>query len=207
MTDPQAAAAAPGASPPDQPQPIGPGTTPGPDAQLPARHRDAASPGEEIASHYSGCYGCGAKHPCGLHMQVFAGEGLTLRASFEVGAMHQGAPGLAHGGLLTAAIDEALGALNWLLMEPAVTARLETNFVRPVPVGTDLVLDARIVGVDGRKVYTAAIGRLGAHGPVAVTASALFIQVGIGHFRKHGRAQEVAAAIAEGVGARAEMNP
>jgi acyl-coenzyme A thioesterase PaaI-like protein len=193
---------------PQIPQPIGPGTTPGPEAVVPQRHPDAATPGAEITSHYRLCFGCGAEHPCGLHMRVFAGEALTLRASLEVGPMHQGAPGLAHGGLLTAAIDEALGALNWLLMSPAVTARLETNFVRPVPVGADLVLDARIVGLDGRKVYTAAVGRLGEGGPVAVTASALFIQVSVGHFRAHGRAEEVAAAIASGdAGPRAEMNP
>jgi acyl-coenzyme A thioesterase PaaI-like protein len=139
---------------------------------------------------------------------VHAGEGLRLSATFEVGPLHQGAPGLAHGGLLTAAIDEALGALNWLLMAPAVTARLETNFVRPVPVGSLLVLDARIVGVSGRKVYTAAVGRLGADGPIAVTASGLFIQVQLGHFRQHGRPVEVEAAIAAGdAGPRAEMNP
>lgn len=191
-----------------EPQPIGPGTTPGPAAVVPARHPDAAAPGAEIASHYRHCYGCGEDHPSGLRMRVFAGEGLTLQATFEVGPVHQGAPGLAHGGLLTAAVDEALGALNWLLMRPAVTARLETNFVRPVPVGSSLALDARIVAVDGRKVYTAAVGRLGPGGPVAVTASGLFIQVEVGHFRQHGRAQEVAAAIAGGdAGPRAEMNP
>jgi acyl-coenzyme A thioesterase PaaI-like protein len=193
---------------PQMPQPIGPGTTPGPTAVVPQRDPEAAVPGAEITSHYRHCFGCGADHPCGLHMQVFAGPDLTLRATLEVGPMHQGAPGLAHGGLLTAAIDEALGALNWLLMAPAVTARLETNFVRPVPVGADLVLDARIVGVDGRKVYTAAVGRLGQEGPVAVTASALFIQVPIGHFRAHGRSDEVTAAIAAGdAGPRLEMNP
>jgi acyl-coenzyme A thioesterase PaaI-like protein len=190
------------------PQPIGPGTTPGPEAIVPDRHPDAAAPGTEIASHYRLCYGCGEDHPSGLGMRVIAGPGLTLRAAFEVGALHQGAPGLAHGGLLTAAVDEALGALNWLLMRPAVTARLETNFVRPVPVGTVLELDARIVAVDGRKVYTAAVGRLGSDGPVAVTASGLFIQVQLGHFREHGRPQEVAEAIARGdAGLRAEMNP
>lgn len=191
-----------------RPEPVGPGTTPGPDAVVPDRHADAAAPGTEIASHYRNCFGCGAEHPSGLRMRVHAGDGLTLHATFEVGALHQGAPGLAHGGLLTAAIDEALGALNWLLMRPAVTARLETNFLRPVPVGTVLELDARIVGVDRRKVYTAAIGRLGPDGPVAVTASGLFIQVEVGHFRQHGREQEVAAAIASGdSGLRAEMNP
>lgn len=188
--------------------PIGPGTTPGPEAVVPERHPDAAVPGTEIASHYRHCFGCGEDHPGGLHLRVHAGEGLRLSATFEVGPLHQGAPGLAHGGLLTAAIDEALGALNWLLMAPAVTARLETTFVRPVPVGSLLVLDARIVGVSGRKVYTAAVGRLGAGGPVAVTASGLFIQVQPGHFRQHGRPVEVEAAIAAGeAGPRAEMNP
>ncbi|HYN57638.1 MAG TPA: PaaI family thioesterase [Motilibacterales bacterium] len=191
-----------------EPQPIGPGTTPGPDAVLPLRSPDAVLPGALIASHYRHCFGCGAEHPAGLHMQVQAGPELSLSASFEVSPAHQGAPGLAHGGLLTAAVDEVLGALNWLLMRPAVTARLETNFVRPVPVGSVLDLQARITGVEGRKVYTAAIGRLGPDGPIAVTASALFIQVEIGHFRSHGRPAEVALAIADGdAGPPAEMNP
>jgi hypothetical protein len=67
---------------------------------------------------------------------------------------------------------------------------------------------ARITGVSGRKVYTAAIGRLGSDGPIAVTASALFIQVQVGHFRSHGRPTEVALAIADGdPGPPAEMNP
>lgn len=192
-----------------EPQPIGAATTPGPDAVLPDRHPDAAPPGAEIGSHYRLCFGCGADHPSGLRMRILAGEGLTLHATFEVGTLHQGAPGLAHGGLLTAAVDETLGALNWLLMMPAVTARLETTFVRPVPVGSVLELSARIVGLAGRKVYTAAIGRLGADGPIAVTASGLFIQVPLGHFREHGRAQEVAEAFAEGAapGGRVELNP
>jgi len=191
-----------------QPEPIGPGTTPGPQAIVPPRHPDAAQPGTPIGSHYRHCFGCGSAHPTGLHMLVTAGHGLTLSASFEVGPAHQGAPGLAHGGLLTAAVDEVLGALNWLLLRPAVTARLETNFTRPVPVGSVLDLQARITGVDGRKVYTAAIARLGPGGPVAVTASALFIRVEIGHFRSHGRPSEVALAIADGdAGPPAEMNP
>ena len=190
------------------PQPAGPATTPGPHAIVPERHPLAAAPGTEIGSHYRNCYGCGEDHVSGLHMRVLADEGLSLRATFEVGTAHQGAPGLAHGGVLTAALDEALGALNWLLMHPAVTARLETDFRRPVPVGTLMAIEARIVAVDGRKVYTAAIGRLGPDGPVAVAASALFLQVELEHFRVHGRAREVAEAIVPG-GTRpaVELNP
>lgn len=125
-------------------------------------------------------------------MRVFATEGLGISGEFEVTEHHQGAPGIAHGGLLAAAFDEALGALNWLLLRPAVTARLETDFRMPVPVGERLYIDGRITGIDGRKVYTRAVGHLGApDGPEALAAAALFIQVGLDHFRDHGRAEDV----------------
>ena len=93
-------------------------------------------------------------------------------------------------------------------MRPAVTARLETSFVRPVPVGAVLEIEAEILAVEGRKVYTAAVGRLGPSGPVAVEASAVFVQVDLAHFRRHGRAREVAEARVPGAAPPAvELNP
>jgi acyl-coenzyme A thioesterase PaaI-like protein len=96
---------------------------------------------------------------------------------------HQGAPGLAHGGLLSLAFDEALGKLMWLIRSPAVTGRLETEFLIPVPIGTTLHISAEITGQQGRKVYTAAVGRLNSpEGEIAVRAAALFIIVPMEHF-------------------------
>ena len=173
-------------------------TAPPPEATRPERHPDAPAPGQPLGPHYLRCFGCGPEHPTGLHLQVVAGEGLTLRALFSVTEHHQGAPGLAHGGLLSTAFDESLGALNWLTRTPAVTARLETDFRRPVPVGTTLHIDAAITGVQGRKIWTAAVGRLDAwDGPVAVNAAALFLAVDLEHFRQHGRPEDVDAAVAE----------
>jgi len=131
-------------------------------------------------------------------MSITAGEGLTVHGVFRVTEHHQGAPGLAHGGVLTTAVDEILGSLNWLLAGPAVTGRLECDFRRPVPVGTDLVVEAEVVGQRGRKVYTRATGRLNApDGPVAITAAAIFVQVPLQHFVDHGSAQQVEQAIAD----------
>ncbi len=96
--------------------------------------------------------------------------------------------------MLISALDETLGLLNWIIGKPAVTAHLETAFLRPVPVGSRVVLDAAVTGVSGRKIYSAAVGRLGEDGPVAVKASGLFIQVQPAHFREHGRAEDVVAA-------------
>jgi len=171
-------------------------TSPPPDAVLPMRAPNAPAPGSAIPSHYRWCFGCGSEHPTGLHMQITAGEGLTVTGVFTATEDHQGAPGLAHGGLLTTAMDEILGSLNWLLAGPAVTGRLEVDFRRPVPVGSRLVVSADVVGVKGRKVFTRALGRLGdADGPVAVSAAALFIQVPLQHFVDHGTAEHVQRAI------------
>jgi acyl-coenzyme A thioesterase PaaI-like protein len=167
-------------------------TEPPDDAVVPQRHADALAPGEEILSHYPRCFACGTDHAMGLHMRIYAEEGLSVSAEFEVTEYHQGAPGLAHGGLLAAAFDEALGALNWLVRVPAVTARLETDFTAPVPVSRIVHIDAHLDGIAGRKVYTHAIGRLdGPQGPIVLRSRALFLQVPMSHFQDHGRTEDV----------------
>ncbi|GHH80741.1 thioesterase [Kitasatospora indigofera] len=171
-------------------------TTPPQEAVLPPRAPEAPAPGTLVGSHYDHCFGCGPQHPAGLRMTVVAGEGLDVTAEFTVGAGHQGGPGLAHGGLLTTAMDETLGSLNWLLHAAAVTGRLETDFVRPVPVDSVLHIRARITGVHGRKIYSAAEGRIGGpDGPVAIRAQALFIQVKLEHFTQHGRPEDIKKAL------------
>jgi len=162
------------------------------DAVQPERHLDAPAPGQAIASHYRNCFGCGQDHPTGLHIAITAGEGLTISSEFEVTEHHQGAPGIAHGGLLALAFDESLSATNWLIRVPAVTAHLEVSYRLPVPVGTRVFINAEIRAVKGRKMWSQAEGRLNSpDGPVGVVAEALFMQVGLEHFAKFGRAQDL----------------
>jgi acyl-coenzyme A thioesterase PaaI-like protein len=166
------------------------------DAVPPVRHPDAPAPGELLGAHYDQCFGCGDQQPHGLHVQARAGEGVSVVAEFTVRPVHQGAPGLAHGGVLASALDETLGSLSWLLRTIAVTGRLETDFVRPVPVGTVLHLEAEVRAVAGRKIYSTATGRIGGpEGPVAVRADALFVEVKVEHFVDHGREEEIRAAM------------
>lgn len=158
-------------------------TTPPEGAKLPERHPLAPAIGTQIPSHFGHCFGCGQLHPTGLHLIAHAGSGLDLTAEFTVTENHQGAPGLAHGGLLSLAFDEALGKLMWLIRSPAVTARLETDFIKPIPIGTTLHISAVINGQVNRKVYTEAVGRInGPEGEIAVRAAALFIIVPMSHF-------------------------
>jgi hypothetical protein len=165
-----------------------------------------------LGQHYIHCFGCGDEQEHGLHLQTTTGDGPTILAQFTVTDAHQGAPGLAHGGLLACAFDEALGsAVGNLLRRPAVTGKLETEFVRPVPVGSTLHIVARLDGVSGRKIFASAQGRLGEPtGPVAVRARALFVEVQFSHFTEHGRAEDVRAVAADPslIGQRRyEINP
>ena len=169
-------------------------TTPPEGSIIPERHPKSPATGSELPSHFKHCFGCGDLHPTGLHLKARVEEGLTISAQFTVTENHQGAPGLAHGGLLSLAFDEALGKLMWLLRSPAVTARLETDFLLPVPIGTTLFISAKISGQQGRKVYSVAEGRLNApDGPLAVRAASLFIIVPMKHFLENAPAEYIAA--------------
>ncbi|MCW2691866.1 MAG: thioesterase [Mycobacterium sp.] len=165
----------------------GPATTPPPDAVPPLRWTGAPPPGSAIPPHYGECYGCGVADPPGLRLRATAGEGVTVRTTVQVAARHQGAPGLAHGGLIATAFDETLGYLMWLAGRLSVTGRLEVDYRRPVPVGSALVSDGELLAVHGRKSYAVAVARLDSpEGPVVASASGLFIQVPTEHFSRHG---------------------
>ncbi|MEI7696856.1 MAG: hotdog fold domain-containing protein [Actinomycetes bacterium] len=158
-------------------------TTPPEGAIIPERHPKAPATGTKIPSHFGHCFGCGELHPTGLHLVAYVGEGADITAQFTVTENHQGAPGLAHGGILSLAFDEALGKLMWLMRAPAVTARLETDFLKPVPIGSVLHITAKITGQVNRKVYSSAVGRLNSpDGPIVLRAAALYVIVPMEHF-------------------------
>jgi acyl-coenzyme A thioesterase PaaI-like protein len=159
------------------------------------RHPDAPESGTKLGAHYARCFGCGDEVEHGLHMQLEAGTDTRILGQFTVTEAHQGAPGLAHGGLLACAFDEVLGTtVGQQLRLPAVTGRLETDFLRPVPVGSILHIVGTLDGIAGRKVYASADGRLNApDGPVALRARAVFVTVDFSHFVEHGRREDLTA--------------
>lgn len=167
-----------------------------------APHPDAPSIGTELPEHYASCFACGQAEG-GLRMRFRVVGELELESAVVLGAHHQGAPGLAHGGVLSAMFDEALGALQVFVQEPAVTASLTTDFRAPVPIGTPLHVRSRLDGRDGRKLRVSAKARLRTpDGPVAATAHGLFLVVPADHFTRHGRPADVISAVAEGVAPR-----
>lgn len=121
------------------------------------------------------CFGCGDANPEGLGIQ-FQIEGKRVRGEFEARQSHQGFPGMAHGGIAAAAIDEAMGWAMYAAGAWAMTARLEVRYRRPLPLGEPLEVSAEVVRDRGR--WLEAEGRLRvAGGPLVAEAKALFMRL------------------------------
>ncbi len=121
------------------------------------------------------CFGCGEANPEGLRIQ-FHVEGRRVTGEFETRRAHQGFPGLAHGGIAAAAIDEAMGWAMYAAGAWAMTARLQVKYRRPLPLGERLEVSAEVVRDRGR--WLEAEGRLRiVGGPLVAEAKAVFIRL------------------------------
>jgi len=130
--------------------------------------------------HDPDCWGCGAA-PGGIRLPCPAGEGLTeYDAWFSFDERHQGGPGLVHGGLVAAALDEACGLLATWYRFPTVTARIFVRYRRPVHIDTELLVEAELTGERGRRLRVAA--QLGDGNEVLAEARAAFLHVPLEHF-------------------------
>jgi uncharacterized protein (TIGR00369 family) len=101
----------------------------------------------------TGCFACGQANPIGLRLR-FTAEGDGLRAEFTPGPQYQGYEGVLHGGIVAAALDDAMANLFHMRGQESVTARLEIRFRREAPVGQRLVVTARLTG-ERAKLFTA----------------------------------------------------
>lgn len=94
---------------------------------------------------YQRCFVCGQRNPYGLHL-VFRQENDTVVADFSPREEHQGFPGVIHGGIVAAVLDEALGRTSLLgnNKEWTMTGKLEVRYRRYVPYGPLLRVRARL---------------------------------------------------------------
>ena len=129
-------------------------------------------------SHHELCYGCGQANLFGLQIELEpAGEG-RVAGRFFLKQDHQGPPGVGHGGILAAALDEAMALLVADQLGLAVTARLEIDLRRPAEVGTFVHLDAAVEAHDGRRIELSARARTGgAEGEIVAEARGVFVRL------------------------------
>lgn len=124
---------------------------------------------------YRHCFVCGRDNPAGLQARFFD-EGDLVVSEVTPCAQHRGYPGLVHGGILTALLDEAMGRVVYRRGEWAFSAKLEVWFRRHVPLGEPLRITARLRRDRGRFVEADGWVTL-ADGAVATEGRGLYVKL------------------------------
>ena len=130
--------------------------------------------------HVPWCFGCGTENEHGLRLQARL-EGDRVVADLRLAPWFAGGPGVAHGGAVAAFFDDLMGFVTVAHFAPAVTARFEIDFIRPVMLGASIRAEAWLARREGRKLFAEGVG-YDAAGEVYVEARALYLAVGFEHF-------------------------
>ena len=96
------------------------------------------------------CFICGLENPIGLHLHIYEVEPGVIETTYQAPEHFQGYPGVLHGGIVGALIDE-ISARAQMGSDPndprfMFTAKLEVKYRQNVPIGKLL----KIVGKAGR---------------------------------------------------------
>jgi len=72
---------------------------------------------------------------------------------FRVSEEYQGGSGFLHGGIIALLLDEVMSKATRFHGELAVTADLRVEYLRPIRVNTDIVVEGFVKRRDGRQLY------------------------------------------------------
>jgi uncharacterized protein (TIGR00369 family) len=125
------------------------------------------------------CFVCGVENPLGLHLKFYESEPGEVVAEYTLPENYQGYPGVAHGGIVAAMLDEVAGRCLMGDREAPrfmFTARLNVTYRKNVPVGQPLKLVGKAVDSRGRSA-TAISTIYDQAGNILAQAEALLINV------------------------------
>lgn len=137
-----------------------------------------ASIGQQLAvrqDHY--CFGCGRDNPHGLKLTFFSSEDGAVWADWTPTRENEGFNGIAHGGIITTVLDEAMGWAVYHQRIWAVTGKLSVSFREPVVIGEPTRATARIIEERGRMIRLLAELRKRSNGSLLAESEAAFIKV------------------------------
>lgn len=133
------------------------------------------------------CYGCGRLNEYGHQLKSYWDGDETI-ARFTPKEYHTAIQGFVYGGLIASLIDchgtgsAALAAyknenrdIDSLPAFRFVTASLQVDYLKPTPIGIELVLRGKIVEVKGRKVITEIT--VSANGVITAKGKVIAVQI------------------------------
>jgi acyl-coenzyme A thioesterase PaaI-like protein len=130
------------------------------------------------------CFGCGAANPAGMKLTFDLDlDARRTRGSFTLGPNYAGGGGFAHGGIIAVVLDEAMGKLSRIADEKAVTAEMDIEYRKPVPVDQPIVVEGWQEEEKGRNRFRVAEIR-DQQGNLLARGKGRFVLVDASHFVK-----------------------
>jgi uncharacterized protein (TIGR00369 family) len=100
------------------------------------------------------CFGCGGDNTGGMKL-TFEQDNVNRKivGRFVLGERYQGGAGFAHGGIIATLLDEAMGKVCRFREVRAVTAELTVEYLKPVNVLSEIVVEGRETEQKGRNLF------------------------------------------------------
>ena len=98
------------------------------------------------------CFVCGRNNPVGLYLSFYDNGDNETSSQYTVAAEYQGYPGIVHGGILAAMLDEVIGRVAMIGDHHhfMMSVRLQVLYRHPVPIETPLIIRGKIERLRGR---------------------------------------------------------
>jgi uncharacterized protein (TIGR00369 family) len=91
------------------------------------------------------CFACGTANPIGLKMEFYFTDGWVC-SEVTLGENHVGWENMAHGGIISTLLDEAMSwAVIYFRKCFFVTRKMEIKYIKPVLIGCPLTIQASLV--------------------------------------------------------------
>ncbi|MFP5382597.1 MAG: PaaI family thioesterase [Gammaproteobacteria bacterium] len=100
-------------------------------------------------------------------------DGDLVRGRANLGLTFQGPPGRVHGGVIAAMLDVLMAKTQDISKTMGVTGTLNIRYIKGTPINTDIDMEARILRIDGRKLFCE--GRFFVNGEQTVHAEGVWI--------------------------------
>ena len=102
------------------------------------------------------CFGCGGDNAGGMKL-AFEQDNVKRRivGRFVLGERYKGGGGFAHGGIIATLLDEAMGKVCRFREVRAVTAELTVEYLKPVSVDEEIIVEAHETEQKGRNLFQA----------------------------------------------------
>jgi uncharacterized protein (TIGR00369 family) len=122
------------------------------------------------------CFGCGEANPTGLQLEFLLAADGTVVCPVTIPDSFEGHPGYLHGGIIATLLDETMSKSVRAQGLTAMTRHMEVDYRLPVPSGTPIRMEGRIVRSEGRKHWVEA-HVLDGEGKSLAHGKGLFVEV------------------------------